>query len=662
MSGQYRVLLTGGGTGGHVYPCISIFTYLNEHGLISESLYLGVQGRAEDQIVPRAGISLAHITSAPLASGSLFFRLQGMLSLIRGTIQSLRQIIRFKPDLVIATGGYVSAPVLLAAYLAKFFRTIKIVVEEQNLVPGLLNKVGSLLADVVLVTFKESVYFTWGKKAVNVGYPLREQYYTDRPDKASLRASLDIPIDKFVVLITGGSLGARSINRVVAESMPELASLEQLHIIHSIGMSETDEYHALAETCSLLEASMGARFDRDHLTATNDQGQIFYQAFPFIHRMFEYQIAADLIISRAGAGALAEIAAVGVASIIIPKRGLPGDHQELNAINMADRGCCSIIFEKRDRQSQRDCVPTGEFLELLRAMVTDRAKSQELAHNIQKMHARDAHHKIVDTIQKVLAGEAVNYIDEIIEPRFVKFQRQFDHLVAYLDQVRQDRDFDNPYLRYYSLKISDYLQSSDFLVVNKGIKLIGPLQREDLYEYLRDNFRNFKGFLRRNSLISLRKADFFSPIMRQLIDWGLADSYYEVRREAIALVYRFVEEYHNDPAMKTAVRGILKNTFESFEVKVEAIKLAVVLFEEGLFFELVQPFQGSRNIRLREALLESIIIGLVRQRLSRDERLKIFLKNTLITTSEFKPEFKIRENYLSVLKELEGVPNGNARH
>jgi len=580
MSRKYRVLLTGGGTGGHVYPCLSIFSYLKQHEMVADALYLGIRGRAEDQIVPPTGIKLHHITSAPIAGGSLMHTIRAIFLLIKGTVLALREIRTFKPDLVIATGGYVSAPVLFAAYLSQVFHRLKIVVEEQNLVPGLLNKVGSLLADVVLVNFKETIYFTWGKKAVYVGYPLREQYYAPRPERSEVRASLQLPQEKYIVLITGGSLGARSINRVVAETLPALAGLESLYIVHSIGLSDTDEYHAVADTSTVLRTTMAERFNPENLTALNNSGEVFYRAFPFIHRMFEYQLAADLIISRAGAGALAEIAAIGVASLIIPKRGLPGDHQELNAINMADRGCCSILFERKDRRSQIDTVPAQEFQAHISRMVNDPAKTREQAEQTKKLSAQNTDKTIVATIEKVMKNSPVDYIDEIIEPQFVKFQRQFDHLVAYLDNVRHNQDFDNPYLRFYSMKINDYLQSTDFLEVNKGIKLIGPLQRTDLYEYIRDNFKKFKGFLRRNCLISLQKAEHFHIAFRQIIDWSLHDSYYEVRREAMTLLRRFATDLATDEPFRSRIKKMLSDRSESFEVKVEIIKLAVLIFDE----------------------------------------------------------------------------------
>lgn len=662
MPDQYRVLLTGGGTGGHVYPCLAIYSYLKSHDLIEDAHYLGIRGRAEDKIIPRTGIPLSYIVSSPVAGGSPFQTLKALITIMRGTFQAFKHLRSFKPDLVIATGGYASAPVLFAAFLAKKLSGLKIIVEEQNLVPGLLNKVGSLLADVLLVNFKESIYFTWSKKAVYVGYPLREQYYSTAQDKKQSRKALGIPDDNFVILVTGGSLGARSINRVLVESLPELINFENLSIVHSVGMADTPEYNALEDTCNKLKEKLGENFDEERLVAYNKKNKVFYQAFPFIHRMFEYQKAADLIVSRAGAGALAEIAAVGVPSVIIPKRGLPGDHQELNAINMADRGCCSIIFEQSSGRNRADVVTLEEFLQQITSMITDQNKREDQAKNILKLHAGYTAQRIVSTIKNVLHEQPVNYIDEIIEPRFVKFQRLFDHLIVYLDEVKQQKDYDNPYLRFYSIKIQEYLNASDFLIINKGIKLIGPLQRIDLFDFIRDNFKKFKGFLRRNSLISLQKSDQYHPCFRELIEWGLSDSYYEVRREALVLARCFVENLKNSEYLHRVVRKLLHKRFVSFEVKAEAIKLAVLLYDQETFYTMVRPYLYSRNIRLREALLESIIIGLVKNRLTRDEPLKIFLKKMMITTSEFKPEFKIRENYLTVLRELEGTNNGYSHH
>lgn len=662
MSKPYRVLLTGGGTGGHVYPCLSIYQLLKERHFVGEALFLGVKGRAEERIVPRYGIALDFITSSPVAGTSLGGLIRSVGPLLRGTVMAMRKILKFRPNLVIGTGGYVSAPVLFASFILKPFLPLTIVVEEQNLVPGLLNKLASLLADVVLVNFKKSVYFTWHKRAVFVGYPLRPEYKDLSFDRKTVKQSLGIPDDTVLILVTGGSLGARSLNRVVASSIDEIGRLGKIMIIHSIGLSDVENYHAVADTVALMKASLGERFDERNLTARNEDGRIFWQGFPFIHTMFDYQKAADLVISRAGAGTIAEIAATGTPAVLIPKRGLPGDHQELNAITIAERGGCEIIFERRDRQARLDYIDTAEFMEVFRALLDSPNRRESLGRQIREIHEHTTDELIYTTIDRITRKAPVNFIDEIIEPQFVQFQRSFDHLILYLDKVRRQNDLSNPYLRFYTRKIDEYLASKDFLVVNKGIKLIGALQRSDRYPWLIEHFDHLKGFLRRNALICLQKAAAWDPSFRSLLIRGLTDSYYEVRREAVNLFLRFPDSLKNDPQVKEMILARLKKPLECFEVKGEALKALIFLVDEPTFFRLTERFLVSRNVRYRESLLEAIKIGLVNHRIAFDDHVKIFLKRMMITTSEFKPEFKIRESYLTVLKELEGVSNGQVVH
>ncbi len=646
-----RVILTGGGTGGHVYPSLAIYNILKKRNFTSDVLYLGIRGRAEEIIVPKHKIKIEYIKSSPFAGGSLISKIKSLFIIIHGVLISIRKILKFRPHIIIATGGYVSAPVVMAGFILKPFLKLKIIVEEQNLVPGMLNKAASLLSDIVLVNYRETSYFIWSNKCIHAGYPVRKEYIEDY-DKKKIRGQLDIPKSKFVILVTGGSLGARSINRLIGESLKELSVLENVFIVHSVGLADNGCYNAYEDTKMILKQNLKKRFNEEDFIGYNKKGKVFYRGYRFLHNMVDYQKSADLIISRGGAGGIAEIAALSKPSVIIPKRGLPGDHQELNAINLGERGGAEIIFEKHDNNKNIDYIDKKEFLKILQRLLKSKDELKGLKMEVSKFYKKDSEKIIYDSIYRCVEGETLDFISEIIEPEFVKFQRQFDSLILYLDNLVKDKGKDNLYYRFYNIKIDDYMNSKNFLIVNKGIKLIGSLRREDLYPWIYKNFDSFKGFLKRNSLVALKKSEKYFPFFKKLIKKGLSDSYYEVRREAIKLYLKFYKEIGNDRIIIKKIKRMIFSKTESFEVKSQAIVASVIFLNETEFTEFNKRFLYARNIRLREALLESIEFGLKNGFLKDKKRVKTFIKKMLITTSEFKPEFRVRGKYMRVIREV----------
>jgi len=652
-SKKKKIILTGGGTGGHVYPSLAIYNILKKRDYISDVLYLGVKGKAEDVILPKTNIKLEYIKSYPVAGKSLLKKLTSLLKILWSAIHCLFKIIKFKPHIIVATGSYVSAPVILAGFLLKPFLKLKIVIEEQNLVPGLLNKVASLLADLVFVNYKETAYFVWSNKCVYAGYPIRKEYLKEY-DIKNKRKKAGLPEDKFIILISGGSLGARSINRVLALSLKELSKIKNIYIVHIFGISDYDYYNSYEDTFRLIDENIGENFDRENFEAVNDKGEVYYKGYKYLFDIVNFQQSADLIVSRAGAGGISEIAALGKASIIIPKRGLPGDHQELNAINIAEKGGAEVIFEKRDFNKKIDYIDKEEFIKTIKKIRKNKKIKESLEKGAEEIFFYESHKIIYNSIVNLMKDEYINHISDIIEPKFVKFQRLFDSLILYLDKIIEERGKDNLYYKFYNIKVEEYLRSNNMFSINKGIKLIGSLKREDLYPWIYEDFDSFKGFLKRNSLIALSKADNYFPFFKNLIIKGLEDSYYETRREAIKLYRRFYESVGRSKKIKNLILKKIEKKFESFEVKTQAIKTSVLFLDFDKYLKTNRKFLHSNNVRLREAVLEGIEFGLKNNILPVKEKLKAFLKRMLITTSEFKPEYKVREKYLRVIQYIEG--------
>ncbi|OQC39605.1 MAG: UDP-N-acetylglucosamine--N-acetylmuramyl-(pentapeptide) pyrophosphoryl-undecaprenol N-acetylglucosamine transferase [Acidobacteria bacterium ADurb.Bin051] len=651
-SGPVRVVLTGGGTGGHVYPALALHEALVEAGIAGESLYLGIRGRAEEVIVPRHGLRLGFVRAAPVAGSGLLGKLRAGVTIAGGVLQAIGHLLRFRPKLVVATGGYASAPVVFAAFLLRPWLGLRIVLDEQNLAPGLLNKAASLLADLVLVAFRETPYFVWSTRCLFTGYPVRAAYReVGEEEPAALRRRLGVPEEATLVVVSGGSLGSRSINRALAAALPALAEVPGLFIVHGLGLARGPEYDAVADSLPRLAAALGERFDAASRTARNAAGELFYRATEYFHDFADWQRAADLVVGRAGAGALAETMALGRAMIAVPKRGLPGDHQELNAVALAEEGAVEVLFERAGLGGEVDQVPAEELAAAIVALANDPERRARLAARARALDTPESARLATEAIGLLLAGREPATTSAIVEPAFVRFQRQYDSLVAHLEATPRGL-----YHRLYDAKVDEYLAAGDEATVNRGIKLVGALRRADRYPELIAGLARWPGFLRRNALAALAKAERCGEGFAAAAERGLGDSYWEVRREALALILRFPAELGAVPALGRGVERLAGRRREGFEVRGAALRAAVAVLDERRFLALAAPFATERSVRLREALLDAVARGLESGRLRDRMAVRLLLERVVVTTSEFSPSFRIRERFLAAARALEEEP------
>lgn len=332
--GAVRIVLAGGGTAGHVYPALAIAEIARRSLGAVELLYVGVRGRAEEHAVPAASIPIEYVEVRGLSLSPL--RLPGfVLALARGWSRA-RSILRgFDPDLVVSTGGFSSAPAVFAATTLRRSGRPAILVHEQNAVPGRMNRVAGRLADRVCTSFEASGSFFPGDKVVHTGYPVRGSIQGH--DRARARRSLDIPHDAFTVLAFGGSGGARSLNRGLVEALPALLDRDGLHVIHGTGRYFADDYDPRKDTARRV----------DDLGIGESQ-RARYHPVEYIEDMGQAYAAADLVVCRAGAGTLAEVGTACVPSILVPKIGLPHEHQLANARDLVSSGCAWMIEERDD--------------------------------------------------------------------------------------------------------------------------------------------------------------------------------------------------------------------------------------------------------------------------------------------------------------------------
>ena len=316
-----KVLLSGGGTGGHVYPAIAIANKIKEENPDCEILFVGTEKGIESEIVPRYGYELKTVTVQGFRRKIDLENVKRVFKLCKGLEQSRRIVKKFKPDIVIGTGGYVSGPVLFNSALSK---TVTIV-HEQNSFPGVTNKILSKVVTKVLTSFEDShKRFPEDSrdKLVLTGNPVRKEILQAR--KSTSRKKLGISEDKKMVLCYGGSGGSEEINEAMRLVIKNMVA-EDVAFIFATGKLYYDEFIASLEGIELKP---------------------YQRVMPYLDNMADGLAASDIVIGSAGAISLAEITALGKPSIIIPKAYTAENHQEYNAKSIESQGAGIAILEK----------------------------------------------------------------------------------------------------------------------------------------------------------------------------------------------------------------------------------------------------------------------------------------------------------------------------
>jgi len=315
-----RYLISGGGTGGHIYPAIAIADRIREAEPDASILFVGTPKGLEMELVSAAGYEIEPITVSYLKRKLSFHNVKSLGMLLKGLTEVGRIIRRFKPDWVIGTGGYVSGPVV---YLAAK-KGIKTLIHEQNAFPGLTNRILSKYVDVVALSFEEAGdHFRNKDRLVVTGNPIRKEYYQLTEDEA--RKNFPEYDKKKMVLIAGGSGGSASINTAVKE-MTQGSSQLPFKLLWATGT------HHFEQMKSVIDEE-----------GFNTAG---HQMVPYIHRMPYALKACDLVVCSAGAITIAEVQASQKYSILIPKAYTADNHQEKNARMMEAYGYATVIREE----------------------------------------------------------------------------------------------------------------------------------------------------------------------------------------------------------------------------------------------------------------------------------------------------------------------------
>lgn len=311
--------MAGGGTGGHVVPAVAIATALVARGHDRSAIrFVGSRRGIESRLVPAAGFELVLLPGRGIARKLSLANLGAVAGLLAAFVRAVVLIGRLRPAVTVAVGGYASAPAALASILWR----VPVVVAEQNAVPGLANRIVGRFAAACAVSFEGTPL----PRAALTGNPVRPEIVaadTTPTGRAAAREALGLPTDAVVVAVAGGSLGARRINQATVELAAKWSGRSGVCIYHVVG-----------------------RRDFAQMTALRPEprpGGLDYRQVDFEDRMPLLLAAADVTVQRAGASSVAELAVVGLPSILVPLPGAPGDHQTLNARRLADAGAAVLV-------------------------------------------------------------------------------------------------------------------------------------------------------------------------------------------------------------------------------------------------------------------------------------------------------------------------------
>lgn len=367
-----RILLTGGGTGGHLFPLLAVAQAIQKQSKEPvEFLYIGPCNKFSDEILKANGIKTSHVLTGKWRRYFSFRNFIDAIKLPIGIIQALIKVLFFMPDAVFSKGGYGSVPAVIASrtYL------IPILVHESDAIPGKANRFMEHLADVIAISYQMTAEYTNPTKTLFTGNPIREGILGG--DVAKAKEALGIKTSKPVLLILGGSQGAKIINEVIIKILPRL--LATYEVIHQCGEKNYDETKSLAGQAGVKAGREG------------------YLLFPFLKdtngEAKNALTVADLVLSRAGATAISEIAAYGKPSILVPIKGSANDHQLHNAFDVAKIGGAMALKEEN--------LTPELLLGKIDILMNEAPLRKTMGEKVRAFYHPDAPQKIADAVLKL---------------------------------------------------------------------------------------------------------------------------------------------------------------------------------------------------------------------------------------------------------------------
>lgn len=363
---KMRIIVSGGGTGGHIYPAMALIKRLKERDMIEEVLYVGTEKGLESKIVKNAGIDFKTIEIRGFKR-KLTLENVKVVEMFLSSIRKSKKIVKeFQPDIVVGTGGYVSSAVVYAAHALH----VPTVIHEQNTIAGVTNKFLAHFVDKIAIAFTEAAdQFTEKKKIVFTGNPRAQEVVNIQ--KNDRLKEFDLAADKDTVMIFGGSRGAKPINQATIETMAKFVEAD---------------YQVLFVTGRVHYDSVVKLIDPKYLKSAN------ISVLPYIDNMPEILPDIELIVGRSGATSIAEITALGIPAIFVPSPYVTHDHQTKNALSVSKVGAAKLIPEAE--------LTSDSLFKEINDIMSDKAVQQQMSSESKKIGVPDASDRLI----KVLTG------------------------------------------------------------------------------------------------------------------------------------------------------------------------------------------------------------------------------------------------------------------
>lgn len=365
-----RVIISGGGTGGHIFPAVSIANAIKEQRPDAEILFVGAEGRMEMQRVPDAGYRIIGLPIAGFDRKHLWRNFAVLLKIARSQWMARSIIKEFKPDIAVGVGGYASGPTLKTAAMMG----IPTLLQEQNSYAGVTNKLLAKKAKKICVAYEGMEKFFPADKIVMTGNPVRQNLLAHHYSKAEALESFNFKPEKKIILVLGGSLGARTINQTLMGAIETIKANPDIQFIWQTGKIYIEEVR------SKVYGAGGSDIENVYIT-------------DFIKEMDKAYAAADLVISRAGAGSISEFCLLNKPVILVPSPNVAEDHQTKNALALVNKDAAIYV---KDAEAQEKLIP------IAMETVKDDAKLKSLSEHIAKLALPDSAKIIADEVFKLI--------------------------------------------------------------------------------------------------------------------------------------------------------------------------------------------------------------------------------------------------------------------
>ncbi|MEC7985438.1 MAG: glycosyltransferase [Myxococcota bacterium] len=656
MANKKTFVFTGGGTGGHVTPALAIAEGIRKHHPDAFFLYVGVRGKAEDGMVQKAWKKEFEEGKA----GIRFVRSRGWFGVRRiipfafalslGIFKALFILLSARPHAIIATGGYVSAPIVFAAVILRTLHILKtkIFIHEQNATPGRMNKEAAKFADCIGTAFPGTKGIPQGKKEF-VGYPVRSTVVVDRTiDKQQLkdqaREKLQLPQDAKIVFAFGGSQGARTINRGVVAALPHLLKDEKVYIIHGTGRQLAgNAYNGMKDVQNQLQKI------KDSLPSNWEER---YKPTDFFYNMGENYAASDLVICRGGAGSLYEICANGVAAIAIPKANLPGDHQAANARSLERLNALRVLYERVDI-SQDDTVESvdpEELSTLVLSLLNNPELRKEIYQNAQQQYEPKTTKNCAQIIDFLIGIH--NKPPSNLEPKQMPEKvlgLNSNQLERLIKKVRSGKEtFSEEERRIALYKIDGYAAQRDFTLPARACRMFGEGKFTERIAVLHRMALDTKQspFTRRDAMKGLRRLEEANDESIDVILKALNDPYFETVKEALYTLKHLLFLHRSEwierlPTIQKHVVPFTKSKI--FDIRMNSFLVLSEIVTQ--FSELQDPLRANYfhpNWKVRKSII-SCFSRLQERSIMTSAQVEEELKNILQTSNGFNMKFELKE-------------------